>query len=394
MQTDTDAALIEAARMIGPLIQAHNDEAERDCRLSPPDLAALHETGLLRMVTPKSMGGLEVDPVTRALVIEEIAGHDTAAGWTLANPLDWAYLSARLPDEAIEEIYGSGADVLIAVQFGRPITAVRESGGYQISGQGPFVSNCYDDNWIAMTAIVTSEDQTQDGDHGEPEMLMVYFPRESCQIIDTWNVLGMRGTGSNAVSITDVFVPEYRTFPMMPEFQPGSHYQGPLYRFPLIGVVSSNIPPVMLAVARKAIDEVSALAQGKTPVASSTSLRERATTQSSVAQAEGILRSARLLLYDTLGTAWEATLAGESHSPEQRADLLLAMAHAASSATKVVELMYNVGGTSGIRSGTPLNRCFRDIQVLKHHAFAAETRYATVGQVYLGLPPDFPVLMF
>ena len=86
MQKNTNTLLIEAARQLGPLIQAHNDEAERDCRLSSPVLAALHETGLLRMVTPKSLGGLEVDPVTRALVIEEIAGHDTAAGWTLATP--------------------------------------------------------------------------------------------------------------------------------------------------------------------------------------------------------------------------------------------------------------------------------------------------------------------
>jgi len=176
LQKNTNTSLLEVARQLGSLIQAHNDEAERDCRLSSPVLAALHETGLLRMVTPKSLGGLEVDPVTRALVIEEIAGHDTAAGWTLANPLDWAYLSARLPDEGIEEIYGSGGDVLRAAQFGRPITAVRASGGYRISGQGPFVSNCYDANWIAMTAIVTLEDQTQDDDKGEPEVLMVYFP--------------------------------------------------------------------------------------------------------------------------------------------------------------------------------------------------------------------------
>jgi alkylation response protein AidB-like acyl-CoA dehydrogenase len=227
--------LIEAARGLAPLIQEHNEEAERESRLSPPVLAALHETGLLRMVTPKSLGGLEVDPVTRALVIEEIAAHDPAAGWTLANPLDWAYLSARLPDEGIEEIYGSRADVLIAAQFGRPITAVRESGGLRITGQAPFVSNCYDANWFATTAIVTSPEESQD----EPEMIMAYLPKESCQIIDTWNVLGMRGTGSNDVLVNDVFVPDSRSFPMMPEFTPGSHYKGPLYRFPLIGVVAS-----------------------------------------------------------------------------------------------------------------------------------------------------------
>jgi alkylation response protein AidB-like acyl-CoA dehydrogenase len=100
------------------------------------------------------------------------------------------------------------------------------------------------------------------------------------------------------------------------------------------------------------------------------------------------------LLYDTLNDAWEATVAGETHSLRQKADLLLAMTHAASSATKAVELMYSVAGTSGIRTSSPLERYFRDVQVLRHHVLAAETRYETVGQVYLGLPPDFPALVF
>jgi indole-3-acetate monooxygenase len=300
MQMNADAALIEAARRIAPVIRAHNAEAERERRLSQPVLAALYETGLLRMFTPRSLGGLEVDPITRALVVEEISGYDTTAGWTLVNPLDWAHLCARLPDEGAEEIYSHGANVLIAAQFGRPMTAMRVQEGYSISGQSPFVSNCYDADWIAVTAIVTDGAQSRGEDKGEPEMVMAYFPSESCQIIDTWNVLGMRGTGSNDVSATDVFVPKARTFPMVPEFEPGSHYQGPLYRFPAVGIAATSIPPVMLAVARLAIDEVSTLAQGKMPVASNTLLRERASTQFKVAQAEAVLRSARLLLYDTL----------------------------------------------------------------------------------------------
>jgi alkylation response protein AidB-like acyl-CoA dehydrogenase len=394
MQMNADATLMEAARRIASVIQEHHEEAERERRLSPPVLAALHESGLLRMFTPRSLGGLEVDPITRTLVAEEISGHDTAAGWTLCNPLDWAHFCARLPDEGAEEIYSNGANVLIAAQFGRPVTAARAQGGYRITGRAPFVSNCYDADWIAMTAMVTGGDQPGEENQGEPEMVMVYFPRESCQIIDTWHVLGMRGTGSNDLSVNDLFVPKARTFPMVPEFEPGSHYQGPLYRFPLFGVVATSIPPVMLAMARRAIDEVSALAQGKTPVASSTLLRERASAQAKVAQAEAVLRSGRLLLYDTLITAWETTLAGETLSLTQKADLLLAITHATSSATKAVELMYSVAGTSGFRTSSPLERCFRDIQVLKQHALAAESRYETVGQVYLGLPPDLPVLAF
>jgi alkylation response protein AidB-like acyl-CoA dehydrogenase len=121
MQINADPTLLSAARGIEPVIREHRDEAERERRLSPPVLAALHEAGLLRMCTPRSLGGLETDPLTRALVIEEISGYDTAAGWTLANPLDWAYLCARLPDEGAQEIYSRGANIVIAAQFGRPM---------------------------------------------------------------------------------------------------------------------------------------------------------------------------------------------------------------------------------------------------------------------------------
>jgi indole-3-acetate monooxygenase len=394
MQIRADTTLIEAAQRIAPVIREHNEEAERERRLSPPVLAALHEAGLLRMCTPRSLGGLEVDPITRAVVIEEISGYDSAAGWTLANPLDWAYLCARLPDEGAEEIYGRGANVLIAAQFGRPMQAAPTQGGYRITGRAPFVSNCHDANWIATSAMVMASDQTRPGGEGEPELVMVYLPRENCQVIDTWYVMGMRGTGSNDVTVTDVFVPATRTFPIVPEFTPGSHYQGPLYRFPIIGTVASNLPPLLLAVARRAIDEVAALAQDKVPVARSTPLRERPLAQAKLAQAEGVLRAGRLLLYDTLSEAWQAALARETFSLRQKADLLLAMTHAVNSAVAAVELVYSVAGTSGIYTRNPLERYFRDVQVLRHHAFGAETRYETVGQVYLGLPPDFPFVAF
>ena len=209
MPWEPDTSLLDAAREIAPIIRAHSEEAERERRLSQPVLKALRETGLLRMTTPRSLGGLETDPVTRALVGEEIGRHDSAAAWTLENPLDWAFFCCRLPDEGAEEIYSRGADILIAAQFGRPLKATSTNGGYRISGRAPFVSNCYDADWISSTVLVD-----EDGSGGdEPEMRMVYFPSEECEIIDTWDVMGMRGTGSNDISVTDVYVPRVQDLP-------------------------------------------------------------------------------------------------------------------------------------------------------------------------------------
>jgi len=388
---EPDTSLLDAAREIAPIIRAHSEEAERERRLSRPVLKALRETGLLRMTTPRSLGGLETDPVTRALVGEEIGRHDSAAAWTLENPLDWAFFCCRLPDEGAEAIYSRGADILIAAQFGRPLKATSTNGGYRISGRAPFVSNCHDADWISSTVLVDDDESAGD----EPEMRMVYFPRAECEIInDTWDVMGMRGTGSNDISVTDVYVPRSRTFPMVPDFVPGSHYRGPLYRLPIVGAAASGIPTPMLGVARRALDEVTELARTKTPVASSGPLKERASAQVQLGRAEAILRSGRLLLLDTLGEAWRRCVDGETHSLEQKADLLLAMAHAMSSAVQAVELACSIAGTTAFRASSPLERCFRDVQTMRHHVFASEQRYGTFGQVYLGVPADFPVVAF
>jgi alkylation response protein AidB-like acyl-CoA dehydrogenase len=204
----------------------------------------------------------------------------------------------------------------------------------------------------------------------------------------------MRGTGSNDIAVTDVYVPKSRTFPMVPDFEPGSHYRGPLYRLPVVGTVASGIPTTMLGVARRALDEVTELARTKTPVASTGVLKERASAQMQLGRAEAILRSGRLLLLDTLSEAWRRCLDGEAHSLEQKADLLLAMAHAMSSAVQAVELACSIAGTTAFRASSPLERCFRDVQTMRHHVFASEQRYGTFGQVYLGVAADFPVVAF
>lgn len=382
---EADRSLLAAARSIGPVIREHNAEAERERRLSRPVLDALKAAGFLRMFVPRSLGGLEADPITRALVVEEISGHDTAAGWTLENPLDWAHLCARLPDRGAEEIYSRGADILIAAQYGCPLNTASTEGGYRVSGRAPFVSNCLDADWIASTAFVDGNRESQ---------VMVYFPREGCEILDTWDAMGMRGTGSHDISVTDLFVPERRTFTMVPEFEAGSHYQGPLYRFPLAGIAAAGIPPVMLGAARKALDDVTELALTKKPVAAGGLLRERSSAQANLAKAEAVLRSGRSLLHDTLREAWQRSLDGRPHSMKQRADLLLAMTHALNSAVEAVELACSVAGTTAVRASNPFERYLRDAQTLRHHAFAAESRYETVGKVYLGIPPDFPATAF
>jgi alkylation response protein AidB-like acyl-CoA dehydrogenase len=229
---------------------------------------------------------------------------------------------------------------------------------------------------------------------GRPVTIALVIRAREARIIDTWRSLGMRGTDSNDVAFEDVFVPSSRTFPLMPAFEPNPYYSGPLYRFPGMATVILVIAPVALAVARGAVEEFRELAGRKAAFGFTVPLRERTPVQATVARAEGMLRAARLLLYDTLAGVWSIVLTGESATLEQRADLVLAGSHAASTAATVVGMMHQLAGTTGIYERSPLERHFRDANTLRQHGFMSENRFETVGQVYLGVTPEFPLIAF
>jgi alkylation response protein AidB-like acyl-CoA dehydrogenase len=393
MNISVDKELLAAARALGPEIREHAAEGESGRRLARPVTAALAAAGLFRMYTPKSLGGLEVDPLTCARVVEEVAGFDSAAGWALMVANSMAWWCARFPDAGAEAIYAGNPNAVIAAAFHPPMQATEVAGGYRVAGRSPLASSVHDAAWVFVTALVMDGDQPR-MTGGAPEVIGAICPSHECQTLDTWYAMGMRGTDSNDVVLADVVVPAPRTFRLLPEFEPGRHYRAPLYRAPAMGPALAAWAPVALAIARGAIDELCTLAERKTPFVSATPLRERAAAQAKVGQSEAILRSARLLLYDTLAEAWERTLAGEPSSLEQKATLLMASVHAVNTAARVVELMYGAAGTSAIYTRSPLERHFRDAQVLKQHGFFSESRYETVGQVYLGLPPDLGLVLF
>jgi len=381
------------ARKLGPLIREHADQAEQRRRLAPEVVAGLRQADLFRLLLPRSIGGLELDPATCALIVEEIAGFDSAAGWALQAGNEGAWWAARLPTEGTEEVYGGDPSVIVSAAFHPPQQAVETAGGYRITGRGPLASNIHDAGWLFVTALVMDGDRPRMA-NGIPEMIGVMLRAAEVKVVDTWYSLGMRGTDSNDVLMDSVFVPKVRVFALTPDFEPGAHHRGPLYRIPGISAGGFLIAPVPLAVARNAIGEVKSLAQKKTAFGFARALRDRPAVQAAVARAEAMLRSARLLFYDSLEQAWAQAVRGERFTLEQKADLLLAGAHATTTAAKVTDLMHRIGGTTGIYTRSPLERHFRDAQTLRHHGFLSENRFEAVGQVYLGVDPEFPIVAF
>lgn len=387
-----DTNLIDSIAEIGPGLRQAGDEAERQRRLPARALDAIRAAGLHRMFLPKSLGGLEVDPVTCARVVEAVAQFDTAAAWALQTN-SGAWWSARVPDTGVDEIYGSNPEAFMAAAFHPPQRAVEVAGGYRLTGRAPLASIVHDSEWLMLTGIVM-DGGTPRMVGNAPEIVGMVLRTSEAQILDTWDTLGMRGTDSNDVAVDNVFVPTARTFHLTPEFTPGTHFQGPLYRFPGAAETAVIVAPVALATARVAIDEFMKLAGSKTPLGSTKVLRDRSVVQTGVARAEGLLRSARAFFYETVSNAWERTASGERLPLERRADLLLAAVHATESASHVVDLIHRLAGTSGIYTRSRLERTLRDALTLRHHGFVSESKYETVGQVYLGLPPEFVLVAF
>jgi alkylation response protein AidB-like acyl-CoA dehydrogenase len=244
-----------------------------------------------------------------------------------------------------------------------------------------------------MSAIVHEDDRPRMTPTG-PEVVGVVLRTTDVEIVDTWDSLGMRGTDSNDVAAHGVFVPRSRAFHLRPDHVPSAPFDGPLYRLPAPAATYTVVAPVALAIAAGAIRELREIVTKKVPLGSTKTARERGAVQAAVAEAEAMLRSARTFFYDGLAAAWRRAVAGEPFSLEHKADLMLASTWAVRNAAGATDLVHRMGGTTGIYRRSRLERHLRDAQTVRHHGFVSESRLETVGQVYLGVEPEFPFVAF
>jgi alkylation response protein AidB-like acyl-CoA dehydrogenase len=298
------------------------------------------------------------------------------------------FFACRLPSAGIEEIYGSREPGnFAAASLNPPMAATVVEGGYVLNGRAPLASLVEEAPWMVVLGMVTKEGEVK-------EAFIAYTRKSEIEIVDTWDSLGMRGTGSHDVLLQNVFVPRSRTWPMQPDFEPNEQCRGSLYRFPGMGAIGVVIAPIMLGIAQVAIPVLVELGQRKTPFVSAVPLRDRAAPQSRLGRALAAYHSGRVYFYDTIVDAWEKTKSNHTFTAEERSEIHLAGIHACQSSVRAVELVFEACGTTGVYTRSPLERCFRDIQTLRQHGFMSENRYETVGQVQFGLPPDLPLVLF
>jgi alkylation response protein AidB-like acyl-CoA dehydrogenase len=377
-------ALLDVVRDVGTEIWAHRDEIERDRRLPQALINTLARADLVRLLVPRALGGLEVDILTALRVFEELAKVDGSACWAVMIGNSGLF-TAWLELETGREIIGTELGAPMGGTLAPTGRAIRVQDGYRVTGRWAFASGCEYSTWLLGGCLVY-DDAARVEPTGEPELRLLFFPRAECEIIDTWSVGGLRGTGSHDFQVHEVFVPRRRSFCSAdPPVQ-----TGPLYRLPLLALLASMLPMVALGTARGAIEALTELAITKTPAASRSLLRDRAMVQVQLAQAEASLRSGRAFLFETVSDAWAEVVAGRPLSLQQHALLRLAATHSAMCASQAVDLMYQAGGGSSVYTSSRLERAFRDVHVATQHLAIATTVYEPVGRVLLGLDPGTP----
>jgi alkylation response protein AidB-like acyl-CoA dehydrogenase len=195
----------------------------------------------------------------------------------------------------------------------------------------------------------------------------------------------LRGTGSHDVTATSVRVPRERT--IMPFFEPAK-FDGPLFRLPFPTLLASFMSGFPLGVARRALDEFTALAQKKSrTIPPGPTMAEDAAIQVELARAEAAVRSARAFVIESIGAGWEAVSAGDEVSLSQRATIGLATLNAARTARTSVDSVFTMAGGGALYDSSPLQRCVRDLMAGTQHIIFSMNQWKTVGRVFLGLDP-------
>ena len=369
-----------AVRDLAPLIAKYADEAERERRLARPVVDALVDAGVFRLLVPPALGGAGASPMEFCEIIEAVSTVDGSTGWCVMIGGGYGHFSGLLPPPAAAEIFGEPGAV-VAGTF-RPNGVARPvAGGYQVNGQWPLASGSSHATWLVGGCRIFDGDQPQLTPTGRPLTRLMFLPVSAATILDTWHTAGLRGTASNDFLVRDLVVPAHRTC----WFTHAPVRLEPQYRLPAIAFFAACIASVPLGIARHAIALFSALAGTKTPTWSQAPLREKAAAQLAVGQAEGLVRSGRAFLTETLRDAWAAVTSGTALSWEQRGLLWLASTQVAAQTVQAVELLFAAAGASAIYASFGLERCLRDVRTAAQHICVTPTNFEIAGQLALGL---------
>ncbi|MCU1388874.1 MAG: Acyl-CoA dehydrogenase type 2 domain protein [Ilumatobacteraceae bacterium] len=365
-------------------IRSRGDEIAALRRLPRDLVASLKRAGVFRISMPRAWGGPEMSLPDQIRLVEMLSAADPSVGWCVMIGSDSGFYSAFFDDDAARGLWPD-LDMVTAGWIFPGGQATRVDGGYSVSGRWSFGSGSNHADVMLGGCLVIGVDGAPEMDaDGLPSVRIMGAPAADWNVGDTWYTTGLAGSGSNDYSCTDLFVPESRSFALSEPVR----RSGPLYVLP--GAFITNIDGVALGLARRAIDEVIAIAQTKVLMPQFVTMRDVPRVCEAIADAEARLRSARAYTYTTIEQVWEAVSAGEPLTDSLRTDMVLCRSNALRMAREVAVQMVQLAGTQAIYATSVLDRLVRDAITIDQHVVAGPAMHEAAGALALGIQPSGP----
>jgi alkylation response protein AidB-like acyl-CoA dehydrogenase len=375
--------LIERARALAPLIAREADAIERTRRLTGPVVSALIENGLYRALLPQSLGGAEAPPEIFMQMLEEVAKADASTAWCLGQCSVCAMTAAYLEPDAAAEIFNTPPGILAWGAIAHEVQAV--PGGYRASARWDFASGSRHASWLgAHVRIIEPDGAPRRKRDGSPEVRTILFPVESATIYDVWDVIGLKGTGTDSYSVDNLFIPE--KFTALRDDPSALRETGLLYRFTTFTMFGLGFAAIALGVARATLDAAIELSRGKA-TAGLKAMRENHAVQGLIGRTEGNWRAARAYLYGATAEAWSDVTRTGNLGDDHRTALRLAATWTIHQAASVVDTAYHMAGATAVFSANNFERRFRDMHAIAQQIQARDTHYEDVGRAILANTP-------
>ena len=375
---------VAAARALVPLLQAAGPRIDAASELPSDVVDAMHAAGMFRLLLPRSIGGAELDPVTYVQCVEAIASGDGSAAWCMNQGSGCSMSAAYLEPEWAEHVFADRRAVLAWGQ-GPGAKAIRTEGGWRVTGKWTFASGSRHSTWLGGHCPTFEADGTPiKRPDGRPWDATMLFRREDAVITDTWDVMGLRGTGSDTYAVTDMFIPTHLS--LTRDMASERRHAGLLYRFSTMNIYAAGFAGVAMGLARGTLDAFVQLAREKTPALTQSALRDSQVVQYQLAYNEAKLGAARLQVLKALADAQEALTTSPSLPLENRAAIRLASTFAIHQSREVVDFAYHEAGATAIFKGNPFERRFRDVHTVCQQVQGRSSHFETIGQYYLGVP--------
>jgi alkylation response protein AidB-like acyl-CoA dehydrogenase len=379
MNKPPGVGLVERARALQPLITSEADETERTRRLTPAVTAALIENELYRALLPRSVGGLEVPLETFMRMQEEIAKADASTAWCLGQCAVCAMTAAYLEPDAANEIFNTPPGILAWGAIAHEVKVV--PGGYLANARWDFASGSRQASWLgAHVKIVEADGTPRRKSNGAPEIRTILFPMSSATMYDVWDVIGLKGTGTDSYSVENLFIPD--KFAALRDDLDAVREQGPLYKLTTNAVFSMGFAATSLGVARATLDAATDLARAKIPQGMS-AMRDNNAIQGLIGRTEATLRAARAYLYATAAEVWRDLERGEAVTEAHRIAIRIAATWTIHQSASVVDTAYHMSGATAVFAKNPFERRFRDMHAIAQQIQARDTHYEDAGKAIL-----------